>query len=359
MWRNIKSNLIDIDTHVKNKQFNKFRLEYFYGFTVLVGVIAIFCSAIWILKDLKFVGDSDIWNCSIYRLIPLIMLPFYFIFKNKKQYTWVLTFLSVWLSILSTLLFSYKVSDGGLTGDGWISYYVLFFGLSMSVPYQSITFISNVAYTLLVVLTSDQYFGTIHYTESIWRPITTGIIIGGGLMIAAILMGKAIARLYDTEEKLKGLAKVDMLSGLYNRHKLDDITDDGNLRKPSTLMIIDVDKFKDINDAFGHLGGDDAIVYTSNILRSICRKNDILVRYGGDEFIIIFDGFVDENIIFKRLKKSLTKDNKYHITFSIGAYNCSKENLNLDTAIRLADKALYYSKNNGKDQLTIYSALLA
>lgn len=353
MWATLKLKLEDIKSHTSDPEYNKFRIGYFYNFTVAIGFIIALSSPLWIIKDSKFIEDSIFIYSLIFRLIPILVLPFYFIIKNKQK-AWRITFISIWLSIICTVIYCSTVPESSLTGDGWISYYILFFALSMTIPRQYLLVISNIVFTILVILTSDQYLGTIHYINDIWKPVSTGLIISFGLFIAALIFGGAIARLYDAEKALENLAKVDMLSGLYNRHKLDDLTENGNLKKPSTIMIIDVDKFKSINDTYGHLCGDEAIIYTSRILRSVCRKEDILLRYGGDEFIIVFDDFVNPYTIFKRLKNALRKNNTYNITFSIGAYNCSQKDLNLDSSIKKADSALYKSKEQGRDQINIY-----
>lgn len=134
--------------------------------------------------------------------------------------------------------------------------------------------------------------------------------------------------------------------------KIDDIESYG------AVVMCDADNFKGINDTYGHNLGDRVLKLIAENLNSNTRHDDIVCRYGGDEFLVIFQ-FCSLNVVVDRMKKiqeSIEKigiDLGINVTLSIGIAE-SKNGLSLDDAIIQADKALYFSKGNGKSQISIY-----
>lgn len=161
-----------------------------------------------------------------------------------------------------------------------------------------------------------------------------------------------IKRLIDEKIKLDDISKIDQLTGLYNRRILENIVDYG------IVVMCDVDNFKYINDTYGHDIGDDVIKIVSKKIKSNTRHEDIVCRYGGDEFLIIFY-HCSLDVVVNRMQKiqkeiedilsSLSKD----VSISIGISDY-KNDISFGDRITEADKALYISKNEGKKKLTIY-----
>ena len=149
--------------------------------------------------------------------------------------------------------------------------------------------------------------------------------------------------------------RIDALTGLNNRKIIPKIRDVG------TVVMCDVDDFKTINDTFGHLMGDEALRALGRVIADNIRIGDVGIRYGGDEFLIVFTTDKKE-VIDSRMKKIATDLNQvlhlpdYRITLSIGiAFNKEKEKL--EELIKKADDAAYYSKQNGKDQITYFDQM--
>ena len=129
--------------------------------------------------------------------------------------------------------------------------------------------------------------------------------------------------------------------------------------------MIDVDNFKNINDTYGHNIGDKVIIILAQEMKSLTRNSDIVCRWGGEEFIILFPETSIEGAtnIATTIKESINKlninieKNKYiNITISVGLSNVKiKDNLlNLESSIANADKALYEAKRTGKNKVCIY-----
>lgn len=176
------------------------------------------------------------------------------------------------------------------------------------------------------------------------------------------------ARLEQANARLLELAVIDELSGLFNRRNFDDILlkifniylrlREREMPANFCLLIIDIDNFKAINDTYGHVCGDCAIKYVSNILTTHARTSDYCFRYGGDEYAMILPdtNYVGGIDLAERLR-SIVEHNPLHIgeqifniTVSIGISNFSAHS-DLRQMILEADANLYKCKSEGKNRV--------
>ncbi|WP_160691622.1 diguanylate cyclase [Clostridium sp. C2-6-12] len=147
------------------------------------------------------------------------------------------------------------------------------------------------------------------------------------------------------------LALIDKATGLYNRNYLEQVIqeskDNDKLRVMSILMI-DIDNLKSINDKNGHLEGDRAIKLVSQAITRSIRKHDIAIRYGGDEFVIILfdEDIVGVNRIEDRIRKEM-KNNSPSVSVSIGIAD-TKNFIDVKELIKMADEKLYQEKDKKK-----------
>jgi diguanylate cyclase (GGDEF)-like protein len=148
-----------------------------------------------------------------------------------------------------------------------------------------------------------------------------------------------------------------ILSAQHAKQRVSDIN------KVYILAIIDIDHFKTINDRFGHLYGDEVLLLFARIMTKSFRGDDLLFRYGGEEFVVILnDVEVDDGVaMFERFRQAIET---YHfpqvgkVTASIGVFQI----VDIDIPAALidrADQALYYAKNNGRNQVCSYENLVA
>ena len=170
-------------------------------------------------------------------------------------------------------------------------------------------------------------------------------------------------------EKLQKLATTDGLTKLYNSRsfysQLELEVDRFNrYRHPLSLLLLDIDNFKEFNDTYGHLEGDKVLVRFSQIIKDCLRINDSAYRYGGEEFTVILpETNGDEaKTVAQRIRSTLeaenfkpTPDQSAKITISIGVtqYFPKEE---LSAFIRRADQAMYFSKQNGRNRVTVLLA---
>ena len=178
--------------------------------------------------------------------------------------------------------------------------------------------------------------------------------------LGAYLLERSYKMIFIHQERLKLLADTDKLTGLFNRSKLDillkkEIKRSQRYDRPFGLVLIDFDYFKDINDTYGHQAGDHALIEISELLREHLRVNDIAVRWGGEEFIIVYLDINKEELL-KLSHELCQKIEKHHFkevgqqTASIGATLFHK-NDTMSKIIKRADQALYLAKEQGRNRV--------
>ena len=174
---------------------------------------------------------------------------------------------------------------------------------------------------------------------------------------------RAIADSYGELKKFEHHAKTDALTGLSNRHTMEEsfqreISRCAKDERPISLIMIDVDNFKDFNDKFGHISGDRVLAAVANILQKHFRPRDLIVRYGGDEFAVMLPEVDVElaKIIAERVRQAVSGDTEetddsliqIPVNVSMGVAELDN-NGTLANLIREADAALYRAKHAGRN----------
>ena len=187
------------------------------------------------------------------------------------------------------------------------------------------------------------------------------IFAGGGLAaIIAGLWGYWTYRLRRLNSALLHISNTDSLTGLANRQKLSSalaeaMMDSHRYERPFSLLLLDVDNFKRVNDTFGHLAGDAVLQALSAITQRALRPGDIAGRWGGEEFLVLLpDTSAAEALeLADKLRRSLGEHDfadGLRCTVSIGVAEMRREDT-VDNIIHRADTALYSAKNAGKNRV--------
>ncbi|MCX6052069.1 MAG: diguanylate cyclase [Campylobacterales bacterium] len=166
---------------------------------------------------------------------------------------------------------------------------------------------------------------------------------------------------------IRDLANKDFLTGAYNRRYFFDagtaIYEKAKRKKePLAVAMIDIDKFKNINDTYGHDVGDVAIKEIKKILDANLRASDLMARFGGEEFCILLENITieDTQLLFEKIRNSFEKNiintHDLSISYTISAGIYYGLATSLQEMIRLSDEALYDSKENGRNRITIKSS---
>jgi len=168
---------------------------------------------------------------------------------------------------------------------------------------------------------------------------------------------------------IKKLSEVDYLTQILNRRSFyDQVNPYINLaqrqKQPFSIVMADIDHFKRINDTYGHDMGDKVLVESAKVLRSNLRNYDILARFGGEEFVIFISNVDELNVLYvaeklrKGFKQVFQDRLEYPVTVSLGVATWTSGPVEIDELISKADKALYVSKNSGRDKVTHFRNLL-
>ena len=164
-------------------------------------------------------------------------------------------------------------------------------------------------------------------------------------------------------EKVKEQAVTDGLTGLYNRRYFEEylkkeFTRAQRINQPFSVIGLDLDYLKKINDTYGHASGDTAIKTIAEVLKSNARSIDTAARIGGEEFNIILPGVPTEGAVIaaERIRKAIEQveiPTIGHITASIGVANYPEHANSIEDILELTDQAMYLSKRNGRNRVTI------
>ncbi len=184
-------------------------------------------------------------------------------------------------------------------------------------------------------------------------------------------IAKKKIHLRETNQKLSLLSRTDGLTGLYNRAHWEQCLSEQfiqcqTLNAPASLVMFDIDHFKNVNDTYGHSSGDAVIRQTAHLLKKTARQADLCGRYGGEEFTVLLPKTNSEQAYYfserlrNRIQEALiqTEQGDISFTISIGISEFSSEMENYLTWLESADKALYNSKQNGRNQTSIQTEVV-
>ena len=177
---------------------------------------------------------------------------------------------------------------------------------------------------------------------------------------------KLIKELEASKQELKRLSEIDPMTKLCNRRCFNQTSkailelakrDERDL----SLIMIDIDKFKDVNDTYGHSVGDEVLIAFSKILLEMTRKSDLLCRFGGEEFIVLLPETTLEGaaVIAEKIRKEVEASSlksedgtEVHYTVSLGVSQLEcRDELTVEEGIKRADSALYEAKESGRNRV--------
>jgi diguanylate cyclase (GGDEF)-like protein len=221
-----------------------------------------------------------------------------------------------------------------------------------------------------VIAAEDSHLLLIHQTI-LWEMVDASHDFAKNLLVVLSERvrshNRVIADSFGEMKKFERHAKTDALTNLANRHAMQQLfpATIKNLvekHEPVSMIMIDVDEFKNFNDMFGHIAGDRALSAVSQILKSQFRPRDLLVRYGGDEFAVLLPGATQAQAleIADRARQAVsgtTGDSndsliQIPIKISMGVAELAA-NGDLESLIRAADAALYRAKHAGRNNVSV------
>ncbi len=221
-------------------------------------------------------------------------------------------------------------------------------------------------FALAVLMYLSMLLGWLPY--AVW--LTAALPVGSlaSALLLALALGSRIrhkqreeAALARERDQYRFLSEQDGLTGLYNRRALDRRLDHAiatSLRTgdPLSLIVLDTDWFKDYNDRYGHLAGDDALRCLARVMRANVRDGDACFRYGGEEFVILLPGqaLAQATVVAERIREAYRDNSASELgpggTVSLGVAQF-REGDSTNTLLARGDAALYHAKERGRDRV--------
>lgn len=178
---------------------------------------------------------------------------------------------------------------------------------------------------------------------------------------------KVLERTHELEgyrQQAEELARKDSLTGLLNHRSFferghEEVNRAIRYEQPLSVLMLDIDRFKAVNDSFGHAAGDEVIKAVANILTSVLRESDIKARIGGEEFAVVFvqTEYSAALLLAERLRHEIeqctvvTEKAKINVTSSFGVCQLTGVSTSLENLLESADQALYSAKKNGRNRV--------
>ncbi len=215
--------------------------------------------------------------------------------------------------------------------------------------------------------------------DFIWpppEPIFASIIFGHiGTLIFALAAGQfqvISRRLQEANAQIRRLALIDGLTELPNHRAVNEqlereLAQVQRFGHPLSLIFLDADHFKKINDTYGHGIGDEVLIELGKRIKSVLKPEDMLGRYGGEEFVVILPQLGPEDALFtaEQIRKVVNSqvmsipgfENGLEISVSVGVASCPEDTTIMEALLQKADRAMYWSKRLGRNQVcTIHEA---
>lgn len=342
----------------------------------------------------KWFGKNRTLKQRIYNIVAIHLIILLFIssimtlFFQKNKETTIITFVFLIIQVILFIICNYKkkVKICGILSiifmdmflfllanftiiQGIIGIYIIMILVYISLLFNGkirITFLSiEIMYSLFLLIYDANnivnktilYDSMLHSIIMLIYIIYMSMSIGVSLLTIIKLYNNENEKLKNINEKIKKVAITDSLTGAWNRNHMESYLQNciSNEKFPLSIIMLDIDYFKRVNDNYGHIVGDNILKQFVKLTQEIVGKSGIVTRYGGEEFLIILPTSNIEHSyeiaekIRKESKKSL-KINFERVTISGGIAEY-KQNQSIPKFIETADKKLYEAKENGRNRI--------
>lgn len=309
------------------------------------------------LKTLK--TTFPLATIGVFCLLGLICTYF-----NKKKGIFSLNTCTLIVGVLWAWHISLRFEQIGHTDNSFllVSLLSIFFISAIALSDNFLAFCLHAAPSSIAVIFLDDFNHTGKILFTIALPLIGLSLHHFMLKRSDAFTRRTIANLHNEREKFSDLSMLDPLTGLYNRRGLENklVTLLNQSQASHYVMLLDIDHFKAYNDNYGHSMGDQALVRVSAAIRDAVRSRDVVVRYGGEEFLVLMSDVNQEYAIrmAERIQTQVRNLNIPHhfnaqvstsVTVSAGLSALAEGDF--PAALSAADRSLYLAKNSGRNKI--------
>ncbi len=337
----------------ERKAFLQSKFEYYRTYNTYAVIVSCLASITYFISDCQLFGRFA-WETLIPRCFILVPLTIFLIInakcRNYRVMT-VLTELIVHMIMWCTIWAIVYLPDKTHASEGFIIMQLVFLVVSFCAPFE----LSTISHFLIIanILISNTFN---HYTN-LDIMLSLGLPCVLGITATNFVLCDVYYDNYTTKHQLEDSLVLDPLTRVYNRHKLSSIVKEGKFTFENneivSILMTDIDFFKDVNDTYGHDKGDIVLKNVADVIKSCTRNGDYIFRWGGEEFVVIMPGcpIKQASLVAERIRSNVESSNNgiCPITISIGVAAYDQENY--QNAITQADKALYTAKQDGRNRV--------
>ncbi len=336
--------------------FLQAKYEYYRTFNTYAVIVSCLASITYFVSDCQLFNRFA-WETLLPRTFILLPLALFLIINSKCRNYRIMTILSLlvahaimWCTIWAIYFLPIKTH----ASEGFIIMQLVFLTVSYCTPFQY-SLVSNIMLIANILISN-----TFNHYENLDIMLSLGIPCTLGITAMSYVMSGVYYDNYMTKHQLEDSLVMDPLTQVYNRNKMHSITKDDKFTFENnecvSILMTDIDYFKNVNDTYGHDKGDIILKTVADIIKSCTRSGDYIIRWGGEEFVVIMPNCpLNEAInVAERIRKNI-EDNKNPITPITISLGVSKyDNENYENGITAADKALYKAKQNGRNKVVCH-----
>ncbi len=325
------------------------------------------------IRDNGWLGQNGLYYLLLHGILLIVSIigvvqfhsywktGIFLFFKKVKFEPFALSILFLFLAAVAMINGLDQFNTDSIT---IYAFYLILVGVMFLVRPKQIAFVlvlSHIVFVISMVLFQNDEVVMISNLTNGTIAMVCSLVIAFGFYNNFYELTVKSLMLEESANKLKVLSNTDPLTESYNRRYfyqyLKEINFDEENKRVSFLLF-DIDSFKNINDVYGHLVGDEMLVIFTDVLKQHCEANELVVRWGGEEFLLMLIDRSDQelqemiNSIQKQCMEAYSKILDIHIkmTASVGITSSNKfDYTQMDHMLSNVDKALYNAKNNGKN----------
>lgn len=344
-------------TKEERKDFYQSKYEYHAAFMKRLVIVSFLTYMCFFVVDCLATGHFS-YKTVITRGISIIPFISYLVLAKKvKDYRIMVfsTHMMIHIIIWCTNLIIFTLGNARFEIPGMMINNLMFVCAGMGSPF----YFNVISHILFLV-----DIGVAHLFIQ-YQDLSSMFLFNIACVVSICIMGYMMQQVYVEQyrirQQLEDLVVHDQLTKVNNRNKLKELS---NIRGelvafsdiPLSMLLLDIDYFKQVNDEYGHEAGDAVLVHLAKVLKDALRITDYVIRWGGEEFLIILPGCVMEQaeVLAEKIRQRVEESDSgiCPITISVGI--AQHQAGDYHTTIKKADEALYMAKRNGRNQVVTY-----